>query len=142
MPGGAAGAYGVEMALTPASFHISPVIAVTDLDRARTFYEDQLGLEGRPAPGGGWVLTGGLGTVLNLLPNVADAGSTSWPVATLRVDDVHAVVRTLRARGVPFLGPEDLPFELDSEGVSVSQDGLAVAWMRDPDGSVLTVFSS
>ncbi|MDZ5662931.1 VOC family protein [Nocardioides sp. zg-1308] len=130
------------MASRPAPFHIAPVIAVTDLDRARSFYEDQLGLEGSPAPGGGWVLAGDHGTVLNLLPDVADAGSASWPVATIRVDDVHATVRTLRERGVSFLGPDDLPFDLDDDLVSVGQDGLAVAWMRDPDGSVLTVFSS
>ena len=126
----------------PAPFHIAPIVAVTDLERARAFYEDQLGLEGRAAPGGGWVLAGDHGTVLNLLADVADAGSASWPVATIRVDDVHAVVRILRDRGVPFLGPGDLPFELDDDGVSVGQDGLAVAWMRDPDGSILTIFSS
>ena len=139
---GVAGAYGAGMASRPALFHIAPVIAVTDVNRARTFYEDQLGLEGSPAPGGGWVLAGDHGTVLNLLADVADAGSAGWPVATIRVDDVYAVVCTLRDRGVSFLGPSDLPVELDDDDVSVSQDGLTVAWMRDPDGSVLTVFSS
>ena len=43
---------------------------------------------------------------------------------------------------MPFLGSDDLPFELDDDGVSVAQDGLSVAWMRDPDGSVLTISSS
>ena len=121
--------------------HIAPVIAVSDLERAREFYEGKLGLDGRSTPGG-WVLSGDHGTVLNLLSGVEHAGSAEWPVATFRVDDVHAVVRELRGRGVPFLGPEDLPFALDADGVSTSQDGLHVAWMRDPDGSVLTVFSS
>nr|WP_279303162.1 VOC family protein [Nocardioides currus] len=116
-------------------------MAVTDLERARAFYEDGLGLDGSPAPGGGWIPTGDHGTTLTLLPDVSDAGSASWPVATIRVDDVHAVVRDLRDRGVPFLGPDDLPFELDADGVSVSQEGLQVAWMRDPDGSFLTGFS-
>jgi catechol 2,3-dioxygenase-like lactoylglutathione lyase family enzyme len=126
----------------PAPLHIAPVIAVTDLARARDFYEGLLGLDGRPAPGGGWMLEGDNGTRLNLLPDVTEAGTAGWPVATIGVDDVHAVVRELRARGVPFLTEEDLPFELDGDGVSVSQDGLEVAWMRDPDGSVLTIFSS
>ena len=121
---------------------IAPVVAVTDLERARTFYEDQLGLDGSPSAGGGWALAGDQGTVLNLLADVPDAGSATWPVATLRVDDVRAVARELRQRGVPFLGTDDLPFELDDDGVSVTQDGLDVAWMRDPDGNVLTVFSS
>ncbi|RYB91648.1 VOC family protein [Nocardioides oleivorans] len=129
------------MSTRPASFHIAPLVAVTDLVRARAFYEGLLGLDGAEAPGGGWVLSGDHGTSLTLLAGVDDAGSASWPVATIRVDDVHAVVRVLAGRGVPFLGPDDLPFDLDEDRVSVGQDGLAVAWMRDPDGSVLTVYS-
>jgi hypothetical protein len=78
---------------------------------------------------------------------------TSWPtfprlgrrpgrVAGFRVDDVPTTVRTLRSRGVTFLGADDLPFTLDEDGVSSDTPGMQVAWMRDPDGSVLTVFST
>lgn len=132
--------YANDMTNRPNPFHAAPVIAVTDLDRARSFYEDQLGLDGAEAPGG-WKLTADHGTVLILLHGVEDAGSTSWPVATLKVDDVHATVSELRSRGVPFLGQDDLPFALDEDGVSVDQDGMQVAWMRDPDGSILTVYA-
>ena len=76
-----------------------------------------------------------------LLPGISDAGSASWPVASFRVDDVRATVRDLRAHGVSFLGPDDLPFTLDADGISADTSGLRVAWFRDPDGSVLTVFS-
>jgi len=123
-----------------ATWHVAPVIAVSDLDRAREFYEGKLGLEGIATPGG-WAVAAGHGTVINLLPNIPSAGSADWPVATFRVDDVHATVRDLRSRDVPFLGPDDLPFALDDDGVSDGQAGLQVAWMRDPDGSVLTVYS-
>lgn len=81
------------------------------------------------------------GTVCYLLPDIADAGTASWPLASFQVDDVHAAVRALRSRGVAFLGPDQLPFALDAEGVSSDQAGIKVAWMRDPDGSVLTIFS-
>ena len=121
--------------------HVGPVIAVSDLQRARTFYEDQLGLGGEQPPGGG-VLGADEGTVCYLLPDIPDAGSTSWPVASFRVDDVHQTVRRLRANNVPFLGPDDLPFDLDEDGVSSDQAGIRVAWIRDPDGSVLTLFST
>ena len=120
---------------------VSPIVAVTDLARARAFYEDQLGLEGSPSPGGGWMLRAGEGTTISLLPGVEGAGSVTWPVATFRVDDVHAVVRRLRERGVSFLGRDDIPFDLDDDGVS-SQADLAVAWMKDPDGSVLTIYTA
>jgi catechol 2,3-dioxygenase-like lactoylglutathione lyase family enzyme len=104
----------------PTAMHIAPVIAVTDLDRAREFYEHRLGLDGAETPGG-WAASADHGTVLNLLSGVPSAGSADWPVATFRVDDVHATVRALRSRGVPFLGPDDLPFTLDDDGVSSQQ---------------------
>jgi len=125
----------------PAAMHAAPIVAVSDLDRARTFYEDQLGLEGSASAGGGWTLTADHGTVVNLLPGVDDAGSATWPVATFLVDDASAVVRALHARGVPFLGPDDIPFDLDADGVSSDDSGTRVAWMRDPDGNILTVYS-
>ena len=120
--------------------HVGPVLAVSDLDAARDFYEGKLGLTGESAPGG-WLVRGEDDTVAYLLPEIADAGSASWPVASFRVDDVTAKVRELRDLGVEFLGDDDLPFELDDDGVSADTSGMRVAWMRDPDGSVLTVFS-
>ncbi|UJH71195.1 VOC family protein [Ornithinimicrobium sp. INDO-MA30-4] len=128
------------MTLRPSSLHIAPVIAVTDLSRARTFYEDKLGLTGSATPGG-WAVAGDYGTLINLLPDVPDAGSASWPAATIRVEDIYATVRDLRSRDVPFLGDDDLPFALDEDGISTQQDGILVAWIRDPDGSVLTIYS-
>ena len=125
----------------PTTFHIAPVVAVTDLDRARAFYEGLLGLDGSPTPGG-WSVAGDHSTRINLLPGIADAGSASWPVATFQVDAVHRTVRELRSRGVIFLGTDEVGFDLDVDGVSVGQDGLEVAWMTDPDGSVLTIYSA
>jgi catechol 2,3-dioxygenase-like lactoylglutathione lyase family enzyme len=121
--------------------HVGPVIAVTDLDRAREFYEGKLGLTGEATPGG-WLVRGDDGTVIYLLPGISDAGSAGWPVASFRVADARASVRNFRSRGVTFLGRDDLPFELDHDGISAETRGLLVAWMRDPDGSVLTIFSS
>ncbi len=118
--------------------HVGPIIAVTDLARARQFYEQALGLDGHETPGG-WVVSADEGTVIYLLPEVADAGTASWPVASFRVTDVREKVRDLRSRGVPFLTAADVPFDLDDDGISVTDD-LRVAWMRDPDGSILTVF--
>jgi catechol 2,3-dioxygenase-like lactoylglutathione lyase family enzyme len=120
--------------------HVGPVVAVTDLDRAREFYEGKLGLAGEETPGG-WLVRGDDDTVIYLLAGVADAGSASWPVASFQVADARTSVRALRSRGVAFLGREELPFELDDDGISSDTPGLHVAWMRDPDGSVLTIFS-
>jgi len=118
--------------------HVGPVIAVTDLARARAFYEDALGLEGEETPGG-WALHADEGTVAYLLPDVPEAASATWPIASFRVAQLREKVRSLRANGVPFLNNDDLPFDLDEDSISVT--GLMqVAWIRDPDGSVLTLF--
>ena len=120
--------------------HVAPVIAVSDLAAAREFYEGELGLEGDEAPGGRIARADG-DTLIYLLPGIDSAGSADWPVASFRVGDVTARVRELRERGVDFLGPDDLPFELDEDGISGDTDGMRIAWMRDPDGNVLTIFS-
>jgi len=119
--------------------HVGPVIAVTDLERARRFYEDLLGLQGRKTPGG-WALEADRGTVIYLLADIESAGTADWPVASFRVGHLRPVVTALRGRGVPFLGAEELPFTLDADGISTTE-GMQVAWLRDPDGSMLTLFS-
>ena len=119
---------------------VGPVLAVSDLEAARAFYEGKLGLRGESAPGG-WVVHADKETVAYLLPGIEDAGSASWPVASFRVDDLTSRVRELREAGVEFLGDDDLPFDLDDDGISGDTSGMRVAWMKDPDGSVLTVFS-
>src|SRR6202000_3154432 len=122
----------------PAVMHVGALIAVTDLARARVFYEEKLGLEGRETPGG-WELRSDLGTVIYLLPDISDAGTASWPLASFLVDDLRPVVKEYRRRGVPFLQNGELPFELDGDLIHESEE-MKVAWFTDPDGSVLTLF--
>lgn len=94
--------------------HVGPVIAVSNLARARTFDEEQLGLRGEDTPGGR-VLYADQGTQIYLLPDVPEAGTATWPVASFRVDDLRGTVCALRSLGVPSLGPQDLPFKLDDD---------------------------
>ncbi|MFN2537608.1 MAG: VOC family protein [Mycobacteriales bacterium] len=111
---------------------------MSDLDRARTFYEGQLGGKGQETPGG-WQVDVTDGSCVYLLQVDEDAGLASWPLASFRVDDVRARTRELRDRGVTFLGPDHVPYELDADGVK-EDDRMEVSWMTDPDGNVLTLF--
>src|ERR1700759_3244119 len=113
----------------PALMHAGALIAVTDLARARAFYEDRLGLDGRETPGG-WELRSDLGTVVYLLPDIADAGTASWPLASFLVDDLRPVVREYRQRGVQFLHNGELPFELDEDLIHATAE-MKVAWFKD-----------
>jgi catechol 2,3-dioxygenase-like lactoylglutathione lyase family enzyme len=120
------------------SVPVGPVIPVSDLERSRAFYEDALGLAGEEAPGGYALRAGGEAHVF-LLPAPGYAGVADWPLASFRVDDLDARVAELRDRGVEFLTDADVPYDVDDRGIS-AQEGMDIAWMRDPDGQVITVF--
>jgi catechol 2,3-dioxygenase-like lactoylglutathione lyase family enzyme len=56
-----------------------------------------------------------------------------------QVDDIHAAVRELTARGVRF-EQWNLPFlQQDEQGVWSVGNGDQVAWFKDPAGNVLSI---
>ena len=60
------------------------------------------------------------------------ANSATWSVT----GDIEELVRTLRARGVPFLHYDDMPDTIRRGDIHVSGD-RKVAWCHDPDGNIL-----
>jgi predicted enzyme related to lactoylglutathione lyase len=102
-------------------------VPVSDLGRARRFYEDILELE--PAPGSGVWPEYELGNVsLYLIDPTNIGGSFTGPhssVIALRVADVAAARARLEERGVGFQG------EIIDTGV------CHMAPFRDPDGNAL-----
>lgn len=115
-----------------------PIIAfvpVTDVARARTFYQDRLGL--RVTGEDDFAVTmDAHGIMLRLVKTPAFAPAP-FTVLGWRVADVVAAVHTLCARGITFE-----QYELDGQdllGVWSSPGGARVAWLKDPDGNVLSV---
>jgi catechol 2,3-dioxygenase-like lactoylglutathione lyase family enzyme len=109
-------------------------IAVKDVEAARKFYEDQLGLEPVASEPGMLSLRSGDSTVMVYQSDYAGtnkATSATWSVT----GDIEELVRTLRARGVPFLH-YDLPDTTRQGDIHVSGD-RKVAWCHDPDGNIL-----
>jgi hypothetical protein len=67
----------------------------------------------------------------------AFAGTNKANAATWNVTgDFEELVRTLRARGVPFLHYDDMPDTTRQGDIHVSGD-RKVAWCHDPDGNIL-----
>jgi catechol 2,3-dioxygenase-like lactoylglutathione lyase family enzyme len=114
------------------------VIPVRDLDRARAFYEDTLGLEGEPAPAG-HRLRCGRDTVIYLLPSTDYPGTAAWPIASFLAEDLRAVTADLRERGVELLAFDEGPNATDADGVA-DMGALLLAWFCDPDGNVVSLF--
>jgi catechol 2,3-dioxygenase-like lactoylglutathione lyase family enzyme len=108
-------------------------IPVTDLDRAKRFYEETLGLELlwenpasiRFACGGGTQLS-----IFRRAPSTAD-----HTLAHFEVSDIEAVVRELEERDVAFIDYGDGPLQTTGH---IAQIGPARgAWLSDPDGNII-----
>jgi catechol 2,3-dioxygenase-like lactoylglutathione lyase family enzyme len=122
--------------------HVGPVIAVSELPRARRFYEGQLGLSGEAVPGG-WMPRTQSGD--GVLPARRDSGCGQRELAggqLPRAGPTRHPSGSCESATCRSLEAGDLPFELDEDGISVDSAGMLVARMRDPDGSILTVFST
>jgi predicted enzyme related to lactoylglutathione lyase len=88
-------------------------IAVPDLDAARTFYRDVLGL-GEPLydlPDAGWIEfgTGGRGGNLSVTKADGDFRPSTGTTLVLNVADCHTAVDALRKRGVKCDDAEVFP---------------------------------
>jgi predicted enzyme related to lactoylglutathione lyase len=112
--------------------------SVDDLDAARGFYEDVLGLRtSTPAEMGGMLRLhlGGGHDVLVYAKGAAHAPA-SYTVLNFPVPDVDAAVAALTARGVQFLHYDEPP--TDEAGV-MRAGGPLIAWFTDPAGNVFSV---
>ena len=112
-------------------------VAVKDINTARRFYEDTLGLtpDGDVGPGARFYRTGGS----KLLVYESEfAGTNKATAATWMVgDEVEGIARDLKAKGVTF-EHYDMPDTTRQGDVHVSGD-IRVAWFKDPDGNILSI---
>ena len=115
----------------------TPMIAVKDIDRARKFYEDTLGLETNDAMGGE-VLTMKSGDTMINVYRSEFAGTNKATALTFDVDDIGAEVRELKDKGV-FFEQYDMP-GLERQGDLYVAEGMKTAWFKDPDGNILSLF--
>ncbi len=114
---------------------IALMLPVTDVDRARSFYTDTLGLDfsGTNDEGSAmYALEGGASLVLLPRPDSKPSESTAM---SFEVDDVAAEIGELEERGVVF-EDYDLPELTTVDHVAVMGTEKA-AWFKDPDGNVL-----
>ncbi len=114
---------------------ICAYIPVSDVPRARKFYEEKVGLKPREQYAGGVIYECG-GTEAFLYPT-PNAGTSKASQAFWSVDDVEAEVAELKSRGVEFE-------EYDMPGVTMKNSiatggGAKTAWFKDTEGNILAV---
>jgi catechol 2,3-dioxygenase-like lactoylglutathione lyase family enzyme len=111
-------------------------IPVKDIEVARRFYDETLGLKAGNSREPG-VLTYQSGGADVLVYESRFAGTNKATAATWTVDDVEREVKVLKERGVSF-EHYDMP--------GVTRDGdvhgtgrTKAAWFKDPDGNILAI---
>ena len=111
--------------------------AVDDVDKAREFYGETLGLKTSVYDEQNGLLAlhlaGGRDTLIYHKPDFVPA---TYTILNFPVDDVEAAVDELTSRGVRFERYEG--FDQDEKGISRAP-GPAIAWFKDPAGNILSV---
>jgi catechol 2,3-dioxygenase-like lactoylglutathione lyase family enzyme len=114
-------------------------IAVKNLERAKKFYEDILGLTQVGAEGQEVIVfKSGNSTVYVYQSQYAgtnQATAITWVVG----EDIEEVVQQLKAKGVVF-EHYDMPGVTREDDVHVAGN-MKVAWFKDPDGNLLNIAS-
>jgi len=108
--------------------------AVDDIEKAREFYGDTLGLETSEEHG---MLTLHLpGDRPTLVYPKPDHTPANYTILNFSVDDIDGTVDELAARGVRFERYDG--FEQDEKGIARG-NGPEIAWFTDPAGNILSV---
>jgi catechol 2,3-dioxygenase-like lactoylglutathione lyase family enzyme len=106
-----------------------PTVAVSDLDRSRTFFAEQLGLTVLDEAPFAIRFGAGQGSQVSIRRGQPNVGQT---VAHFEVADLDAVIKELSSRGIAF---EE--YETPKTVNFIAQIGPARgAWFKDPDGNV------
>ena len=114
----------------------TPMIAVKDIDRAKKFYSEKLGLEPTSEMGSEFFMLKSGDTKLSVYRSEF-AGTNKATALTFDVDDIDSEVRELKEKGVAF---EHYDMEgLTRDGDIYAAEGMKTAWFKDPDGNILSL---
>ena len=114
--------------------------SVNDLDAAKQFYGETLGIEVSENPAGLTLHIAG-GERNTLVYPKDDHEPASFTILNFPVDDVEGTVDALAERGVEFERYEGTEIETDEKGV-FRGEGPLIAWFKDPAGNVLSVIDA
>ena len=114
----------------------SAIVAVSNIDAARGFYVDMLGLEPLEDEDSMLVLRTGQTQLVVYLSDYAgtnQANAVAWGVG----DEMEAIVSALLGKGVAFEHYPDMG--MDYSGGIHSGGDFKAAWFKDPDGNILHI---
>ena len=111
--------------------------SVNDLQKAKEFYSQTLGLDVKETPEGLELHTDDNIVFLYPKPNHTPA---SFTVLNFAVDDIDAAVDELNGLGVNLEHYNLTDIKTDERGIARAPHGpAAIAWFKDPAGNILSV---
>jgi|SRR5215813_5862051 len=110
--------------------------SVNDLQKAKTFYGETLGLEIRELPAGLQLQIAGGGRIF-IYPKPNHTPAT-FTILNFPVTDVEQTVDHLTSLGVQFEHYEVPELKQDAKGIARGR-GPDIAWFKDPAGNILSV---
>lgn len=115
------------------NFPVITTLPVTDFDRARAFYKDKLGLT--PTEPDGDLFECGSGTMFVISSMGSKPGGHTQ--MSFDVDDVRAVVKQLKSKGVVF---EEYDFpDLKTVDSIAERPDFKAAWFKDSEGNMIGI---
>ena len=121
---------------------VGATLAVSDLQRARGFYEEKLGLTPQQdmgeQDGQGAVIYGAGGDTTLFVYTSEHAGTNKATGATWEVSDLDATVDELAGKGVEFERYPEIA-EVDERGIHKLDEMGRGVWFKDPDGNIISV---
>ena len=118
----------------------TPMLAVKDLDRARKFYEDKLGLTAKEEMAGE-VLTVQSGRTPFTVYKSEFAGTNKATALTFEVEDIGTEVSELKEKGI-FFEKYDVEGLTPKGDIFEGEGGFKTAWFKDPDGNILSLIEA
>lgn len=119
-------------------FKVRAMIPTADLERAKLFYGEKLGL-GDPSA----TFPNGVtydcrdGSAIHVYITPENAGKSPATIASWEVTDLVNLVKSLRSKGVEF-EEYDTP-QIKTVGGIATMGPVKTAWFKDPDGNILVL---
>jgi len=117
-------------------YNIIGFVGIVDVDRAKAFYRDTLGLRlvSEEPPFALVFDANGIMLRLAMGKEIPPARGT---VLGWQVPDISATVKDLARAGVRFERYQQM--KQDELGIWTTPTGAKVAWFKDPDGNILSI---
>ena len=114
-------------------------IAVKNLEIAKKFYEDTLGLTQVAAEGQEVIVLKSGNSTVNVYRSQYAGTNKSTTMTWVVGEDIESVVQQLTAKGITF-EHYDMPGVTREGDVHIAGD-MKVVWFKDPDGNILNIAS-